>query len=267
MGNEAWYNALQASLSQQWKHSLMYQASFTWARLLSPVPDFSTGTNVTGPSGDQVNLRKGYGPDQNIRPVRFVLSLVYSLPSPKQSHLLRETLGGWSVSTTTLIQDGRQESIGYTATNNIYGNNTDRASFAAGCTAKNLPTSGSLQSRRNGYVNTACLAVPAVIGDPEPSGTYAGLKIATDYGNTPNGVIRGVDQVVSDISLAKTFQANWPKEGANATFRTDFFNAFNHPNFGDPNLAYTGPTGSAFGTITGMSTNPRIIQFSIKLGF
>jgi hypothetical protein len=258
MGNEAWYNALQTSLSQQWKHSLMYQASFTWARLLSPVPDFSTGTNVTGPSGDQVNLRKGYGPDQNIRPVRFVLSLVYSLPSPKQSHLLTETLGGWSVSTTTLIQDGRQESIGYTATNNIYGNNTDRASFAAGCTAKSLPTSGSLQSRRNGYVNTACLATPAIIGDD---------GIATDYGNTPNGVIRGVDQVVSDISLAKSFQAHWPREGANATFRTDFFNAFNHPNFGDPNLAYTGPTGSAFGTITGMSTNPRIIQFSIKLGF
>ena len=89
----------------------------------------------------------------------------------------------------------------------------------------------------------------------------------TTYGNTPNGVIRGVDQVNADISLAKTFQARWPREGANATFRADFFNAFNHPNFADPDLAYTGPTASAFGTITGMSINPRIIQFSIKLGF
>ena len=258
MGNEAWYNALQTSLSQQWKHSLMYQASFTWARLLSPVPDFTTGTNVVGPSGDQNNLRAGYGPDQNIRPLRFVLSMLYKLPSPSQSHLMTETLGGWSLATATLIQDGRQESIGYTATNNVYGNNVDRASFAAGCTAKNLSTTGSLQSRINGYVNTKCLSTPAVIGDD---------GIATDYGNTPNGVIRGVDQVNADISLAKTFQARWPREGANATFRADFFNAFNHPNFGDPDLAYTGPTASAFGTITGMSTNPRILQFSIKLGF
>jgi hypothetical protein len=259
MGNEAWYNALQSSLSQQWKHKLQYQASFTWARLLSPVPDFSTGTNVTGPSGDQVNLRAGYGPDQNIRPVRFVLSAYYALPSPAKSHhLLADTLGGWSLSTATLIQDGRQVSIGYTNTNNVYGENTDRASFAAGCTAKNLPTSGSVGRRRNGYVNSKCLTTPAVIGDD---------GIATGYGNTPNGVLRGVDQVNADISLAKTFQARWPREGANATFRADFFNAFNHPNFADPNLAYTGPTGSAFGTITGMSTNPRIIQFSIKLGF
>ena len=259
MGNEAWYNALQSSLSQQWRHKLQYQASFTWARLLSPVPDFSTGTNVVGPSGDQNNLRAGYGPDQNIRPLRFVLSAYYVLPSPAPSHhFLAETIGGWSLATTTLIQDGRQESISYTATNNIYGNNVDRASFAPGCTAKNLPTSGSLRSRINGYVNTKCLMTPAVIGDD---------GIGTGYGNTPNGVIRGVDQVDSDISLAKTFQAHWPKEGANATFRADFFNAFNHPNFADPDLGYTGPTGSAFGTITGMSINPRIIQFSLKLGF
>ncbi len=259
MGNEAWYNALQTSLSQQWKHKLQYQAAFTWARLLSPVPDFSTGTNVTGPSGDQVDLRKGYGPDQNIRPARFVLSLVYNLPGPSNAHhLLATAIGGWSVATATLIQDGRQESIGYTNTNNVYGENTDRASFAPGCTAKDLPTKGPVGSRINGYVNSKCLSTPAVIGDD---------GIATDYGNTPNGVLRGVDQVNADISLGKTFQARWPKEGANATFRADFFNAFNHPNFGDPNLAYTGPTASAFGTITTMSTNPRIVQFSIKLGF
>ena len=259
MGNEAWYNALQTSLSQQWRHNLQYQASLTWARLLSPVPDFSTGTNVVGPSGDQNNLRAGYGPDQNIRPLRFVLSLVYNLPGPsREHHFLASVIGGWSVATATLIQDGRQESIGYTNTNNIYGENTDRASFAPGCTARDLPTKGSLSSRINGYVNTKCLSTPAVIGDD---------GIGLGYGNTPNGVIRGVDQVNADISLAKSFRANWPKEGANATFRSDFFNAFNHPNFGDPNLGYTGPTGSAFGTITGMSTNPRIIQFSIKLGF
>ena len=154
-GNEAWYNSLQASLSQQWKHSLQYQASFTWARLLSPVPDFTTGTNTVGPSGDQNNLRAGYGPDQNIRPLRFVLALYYSLPSPSPSHhFLADTVGGWTASTATVIQDGHQVGIGYTNTNSVYGINVDRASFAPGCTAKNLPTQGSDGYRAlNGWVN------------------------------------------------------------------------------------------------------------------
>jgi hypothetical protein len=257
-GNEAWYNALQASLSQQWKHSLQYQASFTWARLLSPVPDFTTGTNTVGPSGDQNNLKAGYGPDQNIRPLRFVLALYYSLPGPSPSHhLLSAAVGGWTAATSTVIQDGHQVAIGYTNTNSAYGINVDRASFAPGCTAKNLPTKGSDGYRAlNGWVNKSCLTTPA----PVANGTALG------FGNTPNGVLRTPDQVVADISLAKSFAVPWPKEGAKVAFRTDFFNAFNHPNFGTPGLGYT-PTASSFGYITAMSTNPRLIQFSLKFSF
>lgn len=258
-GNEAWYNAMEASLSQQWKHSLQYQASFTWARLLSPVPDFTTGTNTVGPSGDQNNLRAGYGPDQNIRPLRFVLALYYSLPSPSPSHhFLSNTIGGWTASTATVIQDGHQVSIGYTNTNSVYGENVDRASFAPGCTAKNLPTKGSDGYRAlNGWINTSCLTTPAVVGSD---------GIALGFGNTPNGVLRTPDQVVSDISLKKAFSVPGPKEGTKLAFRTDFFNAFNHPNFAEPGLSYT-PTASSFGYITAMSTNPRLIQLSLNYSF
>ena len=259
-GNEAWYSALQASLAQQWKHNLQYQASYTWARLLSPIPAFSTGTNTTGPVGDQNNLRAGYGPDSNIRPQRFVLSLVYSLPGPSHSHhVLTSAIGGWTASTATLIQNGHQMSILYTNGNNAYGITGvggDRASYAPGCTAKNLPTSGSVEYRAlHGYINAACLAPPAVIGDDGK---------ATGFGNTSSGILRGPDQVNSDISLAKSFPARWPKEGASVQFRTDFFNAFNHPSFASPDLVYG---QAAFGQITAMSDNPRVVQFSLKLAF
>ena len=258
-GNEAWYNALQASLSQQWKHNLQYQASFTWARLLSPIPDFSTGTNSTGPTGDQNNLRAGYGPDENIRPLRFVLSLVYQLPTLSTSNrFLANALGGWTASTATLLQDGHQVAINYTNANNVYGETSDRASFAQGCTAKDLPTKGSDGHRAlTGWINKACLSTPAVIGDDGKG---------TDFGNTPNGVLRTPDQDVADIALAKSVAVHWPKEAATARFRADFFNAFNHPTFAEPGLSYT-PTPSAFGYITAMSTNPRVIQFSLRYSF
>jgi len=90
--------------------------------------------------------------------------------------------------------------------------------------------------------------------------------------------VRGPGQFNIDLSLSKVWALNWPKEGGNLQFRTDFFNATNHPNFAVPNLGFqpcpvSGPggcatsSGTAFGTITAMSTNPRIIQFAMKFAF
>jgi hypothetical protein len=145
---EAWYSSLQASLTQKFRHSFQYQAAYTWERLLSPVPGFTTGSNEFGPSGDQTALHghgAGYGPDYNVRPQRFVLSAYYALPSPEKSHrLLAATLGGWSLATATVVQSGQQSSITYNNINSAYGIESDRASYAPGCTAKNVSTSGSV---------------------------------------------------------------------------------------------------------------------------
>jgi hypothetical protein len=259
-GGQAWYSSLQASLTQKFRQSLQYQASFTWTRLLSPVPGFTIGSNEISPSGDQNNLHvhsPGYGPDFNIRPLRFVLSAFYILPSPAKSHtLLANTLGGWSLATATLVQDGQQAGIGYNNLNNVYGVNGDRASYAPGCDKNHVSTAGSISHRVNNYINSACFTSPAIIGDD---------GIGTGFGNTPNGILREPDQADIDLSLGKSVQVHWPKEDASVQFRTDFFNALNHPNFAGPNNAASSP--AVFGQITSMSTNPRVIQFSLRYAF
>jgi hypothetical protein len=260
-GGEAWYNALQVSLTQKLRHRLQYQASYTWMRLLTPVPGFTTGSNEFGPSGEQDNLHAhnpGYGPDYNVRPQRFVLSAYYSLPGPANSHrLLANTLGGWNIAAVAVVQDGQEVSIGYNNINNVYGITDDRASYAPGCSAKNLATSGSVSHRVNNYINSACLAAPAVIGAD---------GVGTGFGDTPNGVLRGPGEADVDLSLSKNLKVPWPREGANIQFRADFFNALNHPNFALPDLTYS-TSPSAFGTITSMSTNPRVIQLALRFAF
>ncbi|HEY4010950.1 MAG TPA: TonB-dependent receptor [Acidobacteriaceae bacterium] len=258
---QAWYNALQTSLTQNFKHRFQYQAAYTWMRLLSPVPGFTTGSNEFGPTGEQTNLHThnpGYGPDYNVRPQRFVLSAYYALPTPRSSHaFVANALGGWSVATATVIQDGQQSSITFNNIYNAYGITSDRASYAPGCNANNVSTKGSISHRVNGYINTACFTSPAVIGDD---------GVATGFGNTPNGILREPDQADVDLSLSKNQQVHWPNEGASVQFRADFFNALNHPNFAGPDNAYT-TTPSAFGTITAMSTNPRVIQLALRFSF
>jgi len=47
-------------------------------------------------------------------------------------------------------------------------------------------------------------------------------------------------------------------------FRSEFFNAFNHPQFGDPDTEFTSTT---FGQITTTVVNPRVVQFALKYSF
>jgi len=51
-------------------------------------------------------------------------------------------------------------------------------------------------------------------------------------------------------------------------FRWEFFNIFNHPNFGNPNSTFI-PGSTNFGTITslGLGASMRQTQFGLKLMF
>ena len=50
-----------------------------------------------------------------------------------------------------------------------------------------------------------------------------------------------------------------------ATLRWDVFNVFNTVNFGLPNRNIS--DAATFGTISSLSSDPRIMQFAIRLGF
>ncbi|HEY1468117.1 MAG TPA: hypothetical protein VGF61_03675 [Candidatus Acidoferrum sp.] len=55
-----------------------------------------------------------------------------------------------------------------------------------------------------------------------------------------------------------------PDERFNVEFRTEFFNIFNHPQYGPPSTALG---SSTFGQATSTVNNPRLIQFGLKFAF
>jgi len=64
------------------------------------------------------------------------------------------------------------------------------------------------------------------------------------------------------MTLSKDFRI---KESQSLQFRTEVFNAFNHPQFSNPATNAGASTG--FGLITSTSVNPRLMQFALKYFF
>jgi carboxypeptidase family protein len=101
------------------------------------------------------------------------------------------------------------------------------------------------------WFNPACFAQPA----------------AGELGNANRAPLSGPDFVNTDFSVIKHFV---PREGMQLDFRTEFFNLFNHPQYGAPGgngygADFAAP--STFAAINYTVNNPRLVQFALKLAF
>jgi hypothetical protein len=251
----SWYNALLISLNERISHGLRVQGSYTFAKSLSTDAFSTNGANGGSAIGDQNNPALRYGPDSFIRRHRFIVNYTYDLPGPAGKGLLaRETLAGWSVSGVTTLQSGQSLTPRFTNSRNVFGITNDRPSLSGACTPGQFVNSGNFTN----YINASCFTTPAVFSADDPLGL--------GFGNAGIGIIGGPAQFNWDIGILKNFPMRWPREGAGIEFRTDLFNAFNHTQFANPNLAFA-PGASSFGRITDTSVGPRVVQFALKMKF
>jgi Carboxypeptidase regulatory-like domain/TonB dependent receptor len=255
-----WYNALEVSLNKRFSHGLQFLVAYTWARSLTDASGYSSataqGANLVGNQNDPASR---YGPDTFVRPQRLVISYVYDFPKPANEFSLRgRALSGWGVSGVTTIQSGEPLILTIADVNNAFGItgeglNPDPAQIAAGCSNSQLVTPGSVQSKLTGYFNTACFTTPPIIS----------ADGATAFGNAKPGIASGPDQVNFDFAIIKRTPLG-SSEARNLEFRSEFFNLFNHPQFGNPQ---TLSGMSTFGVINTTVVSPRVIQFALKLNF
>lgn len=86
-------------------------------------------------------------------------------------------------------------------------------------------------------------------------------------GNASRTPLSGPGFVNTDFSIIKHFAL--PREGMRLDFRTEFFNLFNHPQFGSPGGNGSGAdfNSTTFAVINYTVNNPRLVQFALKLAF
>lgn len=252
---QSWYNAMEVNLTHR-MNGLQLQASYTWARSLSDTSGAINGINGGIQTGDQLDRRHDYGVDAFVRPQRLVLSFAYDLPFFRSNlhSLVGETLGGWGLSGVYTIQNGQRLSVFDTNVNNVNGISGLDADFAQIVPGCNFATSGSIQNRLNGYLNKSCF----------PGYTAIAADGTTGFGNSRPGIFVGPGQNNLDLALMKRFAVKTWTENSNLEFRAEAFNALNHPQFSNPTNNHDSP---AFGTITSLAVNPRVMQLALKFNF
>ena len=233
------YTSLQMKLERAFSGGLTLMNSFTWSKTLG----------ITGAYGGLQppslvwNRRLSYGPvDFNV-PLMNVTSWVYQLPfgrgkkfGSNMSSVPNQILGGWETSGIINIRSG----LGYSV---FAGSDVANLGLNTGQLAQVVsPQSSSFNQTRAEWFDTSAFELPA----------------AGTLGNSaPNSLVGPSFQSV-DFALMKNFGIT---EGLKLQFRSEFFNLFNHTNFGNPSSTITSPT---FGQITG-ANSAREIQFGLKL--
>jgi hypothetical protein len=87
-------------------------------------------------------------------------------------------------------------------------------------------------------------------------------KMEARLGNCGRNTLRGPGLTNFDIALARTFE--YFGEGRSLEIRWEMFNMFNTPQFGLPERNFN---NNAFGRITTLSGDPRLMQFAARFSF
>ena len=288
-GANSHYNGLQLTAMRRMGHGLQGQLNYTWSHCLDTVSNggflqFSAGGVLSPLPGE---LSRDYGScDYDIRH-NLTGQYVYELPLKVSSHSLGYALNGWQLSGTAFWHSGVPFSVlstPYSANGQgiVQGGGPQFASIVPGMPLyQHHRISGITQQGTIQWLNPDAF-VSAV--DPRTGACNGGdTPQNCQFGNLARNALRGPDFVWNDFYLTKWFPIT---ERMNLRFDAQFFNAFNHPNFGLPSMVLAGipskpSTQTGFGALTyttspptgllgvglGGDSSPRMIALQLRLEF
>jgi hypothetical protein len=251
------YHALQIKYQRRLSRGLQALASYSFAHSIDIASTdantvFSTPGSIANPNVDRGDS------DFDIRH-SFTAGVTYDLPPPGSQKALRAILVGWSLDSFIIARSAPPVDI------------VGAQSFVGGVEFFARPNVVS--------------GVPLVLyGSQYPGGKIFNKAAFTpapkgQQGDFGRNVLRGFGAWQADVAMQRQFHFT---EQLGLRFRAEFFNIFNHPNFGSPANTLTSPL---FGQSTQMlasslaSTNdagfnplyqiggPRSVQLALKLQF
>jgi hypothetical protein len=258
------YNSLQLKAETKTpKHGLYALIAYTYSRTYDNGLTDGLGSELSAPFFPLPNWQKL---DWSLSQINLNHSLtgsfIYDLPFGKGkmvgsnwNNAADMLLGNWQITLiervssgfpVPLIDSNNQSGTTFNAGGN--SNNFNRPDQVLGC---NPYAANHSQFQ---WINPTCFAAPTM----------------GKLGDAARVPVSGPDFVNSDASLIKQFRLH---HDMGLNFRAEFFNLFNHPQYGSPiadinfNAPPAGTVSSQFGKVNSTVNNPRLMQLALKLTF
>jgi hypothetical protein len=243
------YNAIQTKVEQRFSNGISFLFAYTHSKLIDDASSVFSSTVLSSPNSSSLIAADTFRPylerDSSNGDMPNVTSFsgIYDLPAGR-GHRFASTgvadalLGGWSLNAILSLQSGMPVTVTQATNNNSFaGFALQRPNIVGN---PNLPPGQRTPAR---YFNTAAFA------------TAPQFVIGTASRNPVRG------PAYRDLDMALVKHMKLPLE-TDMEFRAEMFDITNTPAFSQPNGSFG---ASAFGSITSTTTDPRVMQFALRL--
>jgi hypothetical protein len=237
-------------------HTLVLRGAYTYSNFQDDASEIFTTTGSSSYAQDIPDQHSEWGPSTFDRRHRFTIAYIFQVPSFHRNALLRALTDQWDWTSISTIETGTPNTVTLDFDNFGNGHPNSRPNLAnpsapitsLGFDGGNLPLLGLPAAP--GTFDLNCLFFTSNTCSAEPISTFHFVWPNGVPGNVGRNTLFGPGQIYFDTSIQRDFPVHfWKLENQMIQFRTEFFNAFNHPNLftptynmRDPNFANTAIT-------------------------
>jgi hypothetical protein len=250
----------QLTVDKRFSQGFNIRGAYTLAKTIDTQSGFRYNTSLFT---DPFNFRFDRGLANFDVTHRVVISGIWELPLDRPfrngTGLIRKLTEGWEASGIASFQTGTPFTIFSNANSSQEATGFDRADLVGPTHTFNPRTLRSFDSTTANCLGQTISAPGANFYFDPTAYDCANVPLFT-FGTSGRNSVRGPGRNNFDLTIGRTFKFG---ESKSVEFRSEFFNAFNHAQFMNPDH---GGGSSTFGQIT-QARDPRIIQFALKMYF
>ena len=259
-GGDSIYHSGQLQIERPFKHGLLLRGAYTYSKFIDDQSEVFVTSGGSSRSQDILNQSSDRGLSAFDRRHRFTLAYLYELPyvhdrSNAFMTALNAITSGWQTTGILTFSTGAPETVHDGLDINGDGFNNDRPNLGNPSAPFNSTGfDGSIfgLSGPGVYFPVVTCFFTNDPCNPQATNTFHFLIPASGNGNVGRNTFASPGFQKWNLSVQKTVKM---KEHYNFILRGEFYNTFNHPNLGIPNLQVVSTTfGNTARTINGGRT-------------